>query len=202
MAYQQVLAPVQQPIGIWNQFLARQTETLVLREKVMSLSGDSFDITLASGQPLLRIQGSVMSFSGRKSVYDMMGNHLFDIVKEHLHIHTTYAAVDPAGRKLLEVKSSFALLGSKATATFTNSMTHQPESLKMKGNWMDYSADIVDEKTGAVVGRINRKLSGRDLLFGQQTYHLVVAPNVDLALMAAMCICMDEKNNEGGGLFF
>jgi uncharacterized protein YxjI len=82
-------------------------------------------------------------------------------------------------------------------------MTHQPESLKMKGNWLDYAADIVDERTGAVVGRINRKLSGRDLLFGQQTYHLVVAPNVDLALMAAMCICMDEKNNEGkGGLFF
>jgi uncharacterized protein YxjI len=108
MAYEQPLAPVQQPIGIWNQFLARQTETLVLREKVMSLSGDSFDITLASGQPLLRIQGSVLSFSGRKSVFDMTGNHLFDIVKEHLHIHSTYAAVDPSGRKLLEVKSSFA----------------------------------------------------------------------------------------------
>jgi len=70
----------------------------------------------------------------------------------------------------------------------------------MKGNWFDSAADIVNEKTGTVVGRIDRKLlSGRDLLFGQQTYALTVAPNVDLALMVAMCICMDEKNNEGKG---
>jgi len=74
----------------------------------MSLTGDSFDIKMQNGQPIFKIQGKVMSISGRKSVYDMGGNHLFDIVKEHLHIHATYAAVDPSGRKLLEVKSSFA----------------------------------------------------------------------------------------------
>lgn len=67
----------------------------------------------------------------------------------------------------------------------------------MKGSWTDYSADILDESTQTVVGRIDRKvLSGRDLLFGQQTYALSVAPNVDMALMAALCICLDEKNNE------
>jgi len=197
------LAPVPHPLGIWNQFLARQSETLVLREKVMSLSGDSFDINLLSGQPVLRVQGKVMSLSGRKSVFDLSGNHLFDIVKEHLHIHATYAAVNPAGQKLLEVKSGFALLGSKATATFTNAATATPETLLMTGNFFDSAADIVDQKTGFVVGRINRKrLSGRDLLFGQQTYNLTVAPGVDLALMVAMCICMDEKNNESKSGFF
>ncbi len=225
-------APLPQPMGVWNQFIARQTETLILREKVMSLSGDSFEIKLQSGAPILRIQGKVMSLSGRKSVYDMAGNHLFDIQKELLHIHATFAAIDPQGRKLLEVKSSFArkllpfsipqllggwvrrlvlwsanntcpvVLGSKARATFTNATTGQPESLMMKGNWFDSAADIVDEKTGMVVAQINRKLlSGRDILFGQQTYALTVAPNVDLALMVAMCICMDEKNNESKGGF-
>jgi len=197
------LAPVPQQLGIWNQFLARQSETLILREKVMSLSGDSFDINLQSGQPILRVQGKVMSLSGRKSVFDLSGNHLFDIAKEHLHIHATYAAVNPAGQKLLEVKSGFALLGSKATATFTNAATGAPETLLMKGNFFDSAADIVDQKNGFVVGRINRKLlSGRDLLLGQQTYALTVAPGVDLALMVAMCICMDEKNNEGKSGFF
>lgn len=67
----------------------------------------------------------------------------------------------------------------------------------MKGNWFDTAADITDETTGHVVGRIDRKLlSGRDVFFGQQTYAVEVAPGVDMALMAAMCICMDEKNNE------
>ncbi len=67
----------------------------------------------------------------------------------------------------------------------------------MKGNWFDSYADIVDESTGAIVARIDRKLlSGRDIFFGQQTYAVQVAPGADMALMAAMCICLDEKNNE------
>ncbi|KAM7186859.1 Tubby C-terminal-like domain containing protein [Naviculisporaceae sp. PSN 640] len=194
------LAPLAQPIGIFDQYLARQTEVIVLREKVMSLTGDSFEIKMQNGQPLFRVEGRVLSISGRKTLTDMAGNKLFDIVKEHFHIHTTFAVEDPSGRKLMQVKSGFALLGSKATATFTTPRTGQQEVLKMKGNWFDSAADIIDERIGAVVGRIDRKLlSGRDLLFGQQTYALTVAPNVDMALMVALCICMDEKNNEGGG---
>jgi hypothetical protein len=110
------------------------------------------------------------------------------------------------------------VVGSKATATFTSQGGKQ-EILTMHGNWMDTSADIVDEAMGgkhsslppsfpfpspnsystpgAVVARIDRKiLSGKDLFFGQQTYGVQVAPGVDLALIAALCICLDEKNNE------
>lgn len=66
----------------------------------------------------------------------------------------------------------------------------------MNGNFLD-RCEIVDESTGAVVARIDRKLlSGRDVFFGVQTYALVVAPGADMALMAAMCICLDEKKNE------
>lgn len=50
---------------------------------------------------------------------------------------------------------------------------------------------------GLVVARIDRKLlSGKDIFFGQQTYAVQIAPGVDMALIAAMCICLDEKNNE------
>ncbi|KAH6959036.1 hypothetical protein FAVG1_03278 [Fusarium avenaceum] len=183
-------------VGVFKSFIANQTETLVLKEKVMSLTGDSFDIKLANGQPILKVEGKVMSISGRKKVFDMNGNHLFSIAKEHLHIHTTYAVEDPNGVKIMEVKNSFKLIGSKATATFTSS-NGTAEVLEMKGSWFDFAADIFDKSTNTVVARIDRKLlSGRDVLFGQQTYALVVAPGVDMALMAALCICMDEKNNE------
>jgi uncharacterized protein YxjI len=73
----------------------------------------------------------------------------------------------------------------------------------MKGNWLDKRGEIVDETTSATVARIERQvLNAGQLLFGQQTYALVVAPGVDMALMAAMCICLDEKNNEGRGSLF
>jgi uncharacterized protein YxjI len=186
-----------------------------MKEKVLSVSSDSFEVKLASGQPLLKVHGAWVSISGRKKVEDIHGKHLFDIVKEHLHLHTTYAIEDTHGKKIAEVKNSLAcklhllgrdlyvsrpliipVLGSKATATFTDSQG-KAVTLKMKGGWFDHTADIVDEKSGKSVARIDRKLlSGRDLIFGQQTYAVVVAPGVDAALIAALCICFDEKNNE------
>lgn len=101
------LPPAPRQVGVFKNLTAQQTETLVLREKVMSLTGDSFDIKLANGQPILKVEGKVMSISGRKKVFDMQGNHLFSIVKELLHIHATYAVEDPQGVKIMEVKSSF-----------------------------------------------------------------------------------------------
>ncbi|CAG7936954.1 unnamed protein product [Penicillium nalgiovense] len=193
------LDPVAEPIALFEQYVSRESQTLVLREKVFSVSGDSFEIKFANGAQLIKVRGAWMSLSGRKKVEDAQGNHLFDIVKEHLHIHTTYAIEDTHGKKICEVKSSLALLGSKATATFTDSRG-KAVALKMQGGWYDQSADIVDDKSGQTVARIDRKLlSGRDLVFGQQTYAVVVAPGVDAALIAALCICFDEKNNEESG---
>lgn len=185
------LGQVAKPIGIFKQFISKEPQTIVLREKVLSLSGDSFNIKSVNGKPLLKVQGAWVSISGRKRVEDVNGNHLFDIVKELLHLHATYAIESPRGEKMCEVRNNI-----RATASFTG-LNGKTVTLEMKGSWLDYTADIVDNKTGLAVARIDRKLlSGRNLLFGQQTYAVVVAPGVDAALVAALCICFDEKNNE------
>lgn len=87
-------------------------------------------------------------------------------------------------------------MGSKATIQF-RAKDGRDIVLKMKGNWFDTAADIVEESSGAVVARIDRSLlNKRELLWGQQTYALTVAPGVDMALMVAACVALDEKNNE------
>jgi hypothetical protein len=108
MAQPPQLAPMPHQIGIFDHCVGMQTETMVLREKVLSLTGDSFEIKLLNGTPILRVQGKLMSISGRKSVFDMAGNHLFDITRERFHIHTTFALEHPNGSKFMEVKSKFA----------------------------------------------------------------------------------------------
>ncbi|KAF4420236.1 DUF567 domain [Fusarium acutatum] len=182
-------------VGIFPAYITNRTETLIVRERVASFTGDDFEVRHVNGQPILKVKGKVMSVSGRKMVYDMRGNHLFSIVREHFHFHTTYAVEDPQRTKLVNVRSSFRLFGSRATTTF-NSIDGSAEVLEMNGSWHDYSACIVDTISGNVVARISRRLSDRDSLFGQQTYALEVRPGVDMALMVAMCICFDEKNNE------
>lgn len=89
------------------------------------------------------------------------------------------------------------MFGSRSTATFTNRIGKQ-ETLKIKGSFFDTSAEIVEgNRGGRVVARIDRKLlSGKNNFFGQQTYAVHIMPGVDQALIAAMCICLDEKNNE------
>lgn len=100
------LDPVGEPVAIFEQFVSKEPQTLVLKEKVFSVSGDSFDIKLASGEPLLKVHGAWVSLSGRKKIEDVNGKHLFDIVKEHLHLRTTYAIEDPHHKKICEVKNN------------------------------------------------------------------------------------------------
>ena len=100
------LQPAPQPIGLFDTFTARQTEVLVIDEKLLSLSGDSFDIRLANGMPLLKVKGNVLSLSGRKEVTDMLGNHMFTISKKILSLHATFAVTNGAGQLIMEVKNS------------------------------------------------------------------------------------------------
>ena len=87
-------------------------------------------------------------------------------------------------------------MGSKATVLFKN-FDGKELKLTMKGDWFDTAADIVEESSGAVVARIDRRLlNKRELLFGQQTYAVTIAPGVDMAMMVAACVALDEKNND------
>jgi uncharacterized protein YxjI len=80
--------------------------------------------------------------------------------------------------------------------TFRNLASNNADiELWVEGDWMDRSATI--RMGNQVVAQISRKFfNARQLLGGQQTYYCTVAPNVDLAMMAALCVCLDEKENE------
>ncbi|KAI0896204.1 DUF567-domain-containing protein [Annulohypoxylon nitens] len=190
------LAPFPRPVGIFAPFIAKQSETLVLKEKLASLSGNSFDITLPNGQPLFKVKGESLTLSNRTNVMDVNGNQLFCIRKKHLSIHTTYYAEDPKGQEIFEVQSKFRLGGSKFIGSFTSASGEQ-EQLLMKGDWTDTNAEITDESSGQVVASIYRdRWNARELIGGQQTYNVTIAPNVDMAIIVAMCICLDMKRNE------
>jgi uncharacterized protein YxjI len=96
-------------MGMFDQYITPGGDSLILTEKVFSLSGDSFEVHKNQGgkpgEAALKIQGKHMTISGRKTVSDMAGNLLFDIVKEHFHIlHPTLAAQDESGKKYLVIK--------------------------------------------------------------------------------------------------
>ncbi|KAF2099774.1 DUF567-domain-containing protein [Rhizodiscina lignyota] len=192
------LQPRRSALGIFPQFIAQHNEELVLKEKLFSLSGDSFSITTVDGREIVRVKGEAFSLSGRKHIMDLQDNTVFDIRKEHFTIHTTYYIQNAQEEKLMEIKSRFSIAGSKATITFNNALDGgRPVELTMKGDFFARHADIIEEGSGEPIAQIRRKgLNARNLIGGQQTYIVAVAAGVDLSLVVAMCVCFDEKNNE------
>ncbi|ROV91084.1 hypothetical protein VPNG_09919 [Cytospora leucostoma] len=196
------LQPVYPPMGC-TQYVNPQNETkLILKENILSVTGDAFDVQIdpQDGQdpyPIFKVDPSFIT--SKKAFYDMQDNHLFDLRKEHFHlVHKTFKAVDPQGNKFFEVKSGIQLVGSKATATFT-STNGREETLVVKGNWRDSTADIVDVNRGVTVAQIHRKSkfqSFSTFAFDQNSYSLSVAPGVDYALMSALCVAFDEFHND------
>ncbi|KAI5919057.1 DUF567-domain-containing protein [Camillea tinctor] len=193
------LPPYPTPMGIIPHFITQQSETLILKEKMISLSGDSFDVKTVSGQPIFKVEGSTFSLSGRKKVLDMQGNHLFTIRKKLIALHATYYAEDPNENVVFELKGKFSIGSSKSIGTF-KSVGGKQESLLMKGDFFDRKADITDEATKQPVAHIDRQFFNmRELVGGQQTYAVTIAPNVDMSIIVAMCICLDERKNEESG---
>lgn len=101
------LAPAPAPLAVIPSCIALQSERLVIKEKVLSLSGDSFDILSEDGRPVFRIKGQAMSMSGRKHLTDMDGNFLFDIRKKLVSLHPTYYGEDASGKQLFNVRNRF-----------------------------------------------------------------------------------------------
>ncbi|KAH8159374.1 hypothetical protein CIB48_g8874 [Xylaria polymorpha] len=151
------IAPYPTPLGLFPRFMARQPESLALKEKVMSLSGDSFDIKLANGQPIFQVKGETFSLSHRQHFCDVAGNELFTIRKKLIALHSTYYAEDTNGNVIFEMICTFTPPSGKE------------ETLMVKGNFFDTRADITDEATKQPVATIDRKFfNAREIFSGQE----------------------------------
>lgn len=106
MTSKTMLPPARQKIGVFGNYLAQPGfNTLVLKEKVMSLSGDSFDIRMKeTGQPIIKVQGKLIG-SKKTATDSESGQHLWTLGREYMHLHTTYALKDARGATVMEVQS-------------------------------------------------------------------------------------------------
>ncbi|KAE8446675.1 hypothetical protein EG329_011718 [Mollisiaceae sp. DMI_Dod_QoI] len=189
------LAPINPPLGVNPNYCMNKQTTLVMKEKVWSLSGDTFHIVDENGLEVVQCRGQAMSLSDRKEFTSSTGAPLFSLRTKLLSIHKSFYAELPSGEILFEVKGKFSIGTSKMIATFTNASNRAHIELLVKGDWLDRSAVIsMDGTTVATIGRSYFNM--REIFGGQQTYYVTVAPGVDLAMIAAICVCLDEKENE------
>ncbi|CAE6464152.1 unnamed protein product [Rhizoctonia solani] len=193
------LVPQNPPLGVMPAYAQNHELTLKLREKRMSLSGDSFDITDPQGRAYFKIEGSVLSLRDKKTLKQADGRPIFNIQNKLLSIHRQFliynANQSTESEPLCVIKSHFSLTGAKLDVQFKNAADGRQVQFDLRGSFFDRSAEVT--VNGQPVARISRQfLNSGELLFDQQTYYLTVAPGVDAAMMVALCVCMDEKQNE------
>ncbi|ORX35443.1 tubby C-terminal-like domain-containing protein [Kockovaella imperatae] len=191
------LAPVNPPLGVFQHYYAGRPTTLVLKEKIMSWTGDDFSVKDTDGNVVCRCSGQAFSLRERKIITDPNGNELFHLRKKQLAIHSTWIGEDAGGSEIFAITKHFSL-GTKMRAKFTNVSTGARETISIRGGILSQSADITigEDGSGPAVARIERKLFSLGEWAGQQTYTVTVAQGVDLALIAAICICFDEAKHE------
>ena len=192
------LAPINPPLGAQPpnaKFYSPHQTTLALKEKVFSLSGDDFTIKTADGISICKCKGKMISLRDKKKFTDMQENEIFTLSNKMMSIHKSFRGETPDGKNDFEIKGHFKLIGSKSSVLFKNASDGKEIELNVKGDWFDRSAEITWE--GRPVAVISRQFFNAREFFGdKQTYFVAVAANVDLSLIAAICISLDEKENE------
>lgn len=188
---------------ILPQFITTEPQTLVLSERLPSIS-DPFDVRNLAGEIVLSIRPETLrpdnnnnsTRSQRKHVYDSQGNALFTIRRDNVSLPRTYYGEDPVGHKVLEIQNKATFSSrSKAEAYFTNFVSNGPAKLCLEGTSKQMT--IKDLASGVEAARINRDLwSGQNISGHADKYHVYVAAGVDMSLIVAMCLCLDERKSD------
>lgn len=164
------LAPVNPPLGPQPpspHLYSPEQSTLIMKEKVFSLSGDDFTVRTVSGLDVCRCKGHVMSVRDSKKFTDVNGNELFTLKNKMLSIHKSFKGDAPNGSAHdFEVKGHFALMGSKSSVHFKNAADGQEVELEVKGDWFDRSAEIT--YGGRPVAAIARSFFNVREIFGDK----------------------------------
>ncbi|KAK5173593.1 uncharacterized protein LTR77_002274 [Saxophila tyrrhenica] len=169
--------------------------TLALKEHVFTLSGDDFTVKTAEGLDILQVKGKAFSIRDQKKFSDMRDNELFTLSNKMMAISKSFHGTSPNGTANFEVTGKIKLMGSRSVVTFKNASDGKDVEMEVKGDWLDRSAEITyQDKPVAAISR--KFFNAREFFGDKQTYFVTVAGNVDLSLIAACCVALDEKENE------
>jgi uncharacterized protein YxjI len=155
----------------------------LIRERFFRLGEDS-DITDEQGQPVLHVDGKVLSLRNRLVLRDPQGREVAQVQRKLVALRPTYQ-IALAGREGAEVrKHLFTPFGDQFTIDVPG-----PDDLEMEGNLLDHEFTI--DRGGQPVARISKQwFSMRD------TYAVDIASGQDDLLILASVLALDLAEDQ------
>ena len=159
----------------------------VIRERMFRMGEDS-DITDQAGQPVLHVDGKVMSLHNRLILRDPAGREAGQVHRKLAALRPTYE-ITIDGKDVAEVrKHLFTAFGDRFTID-----VHGAGEMEIDGDLLSHEFTI--ERDGQTVATVSKRwLSVTD------SYTVDVAPGEDdvliLASVLALDLAMDQENNQ------
>lgn len=170
--------------------------TFVLKEKVLSLSGDSFSIKDETGNSRYKIVGKIASLREKKTLTDAQGNKLYKMKEAVFSLRARQTVVDAttgAPVVVLRQKSFVPLLGTSTILIWRGEVDEGDPWLSCKGNFLRKKFSITEIATGRDVCSVTRKgLNINNIVFEKDTYIARISAGVDAALMLMLVVAIDE----------
>ena len=150
----------------------------LIRERFFRLGEDS-DITDESGQPVLHVDGKVLTLRDTLVLRDPAGNEVARVQRKLIALRPTYE-ISVGGQEVAEVrKHFFTPFGDRFTIDIPG-----PDDLELAGNLFDHEFAIRrGNQTVATVSK--RWFTLRD------TYGVDIAPGEDEVLILASVLALD-----------
>jgi uncharacterized protein YxjI len=155
----------------------------VIRERLFRLGEDS-DITDEHGQPVLHVDGKVLSLRNRLVLRDPEGREVAQVQRKLVAMRPTYL-ISVAGQEAAEVrKRLFTPFGDRFTIDVPG-----PNDLEMRGDLLDHEFTI--RRGGQPVATVSKGwFSMRD------TYAVDIAPGQDDLLILASVPALDLTQDQ------
>jgi uncharacterized protein YxjI len=150
----------------------------LIRERFFHL-GEDFDITDESGQPLLRVDGKVLTLRDRLVIRDPAGREVAQVHRRLVALRPTYE-ITIGGEKAAEVrKQLFTPFREKFTIDIPG-----PNDLEMRGNLLDHEFTV--RRDGDTVATVSKRWFSI-----RETYAVDIAEGEDHLLILCGVLALD-----------
>jgi len=179
-----------------QRYVTTQPTTFHLREKIMSWSGDDFSVKdVNTNTEWFKVDGKALSIGDYKRILDAASGALVFGMRQVICAWAkTQNITDSNDLDLFQVAADFGFMSRQLRAVVPSTRGKQGILLKCDGTHSHGAVFYGDPSSGGTcVAKIYRPVATVRSIFGRaQDYYVAIAPNIDAAVIVALCISLDE----------
>jgi len=194
MTYEKRLSPPRVPIQIIDYIQRQSTQSFQLKEQMITLTSNSFDIEDMTGALCFRVKGKLLTLHHRKFLEDSKGNQIIEMEHAVFTLHRQVKLLaGPKGNTTVAIARS-KVMGtlSEVSVWLGDKIREDLPDILAKGFFWCREFRF-HNRDGDLIAQVTREcLSINAADAGNDKYILHVAPDVDSALMVALVLCIEE----------